>query len=69
MTESNIFKLLDFDLYDKEGRQRIDTDAIIKEAQKNPHDINAMYTFSRGITYRARCPPLHQAIALGLGIK
>eukprot|EP00957_Ditylum_brightwellii_P152024 11576270-Ditylum_brightwellii.AAC.1 len=46
MTEINLFKLLQVDLNDEEGKQKIDADAIIKKAQQNPCDINLMYTFS-----------------------
>eukprot|EP00957_Ditylum_brightwellii_P123200 9393892-Ditylum_brightwellii.AAC.1 len=67
MAEYNLFKLLDFDHNDEEAKQHIDADAIIKEAQQNPRDVDLIYTFSRGKRYGPRCPPLHQAIALGLG--
>lgn len=76
MTESNLFKLLNFnpssifDSNDEEGRQKIDGDAIIKEARENPRDVDLMYSFTRftkGRAFHVRWSPLHEAIFLRLG--
>jgi len=65
MTERSLFKLLRID--SDNDRQKIDANAIIKEAQQNPHDVDLVYSFFRGWCYR--CCPLHQAILLGLGVE
>eukprot|EP00957_Ditylum_brightwellii_P064651 4906837-Ditylum_brightwellii.AAC.1 len=68
-SESNLFKLLDFnpgnDDFDK---QMVNADAIIKEARQNPHDVDLMYTFPYRLAHKRRCP-LHQAIILGLSVE
>jgi len=70
MTECKIFELLDVDPYDEEAKQNIDADAIIRDAQKNPRDIDVMYSFSTTMMNYGHCsPPLHQAIVLGLGVE
>uniref|UniRef100_A0A7S2GUR4 Uncharacterized protein n=1 Tax=Helicotheca tamesis TaxID=374047 RepID=A0A7S2GUR4_9STRA len=61
MGENNIFKLLDLDPFDDEGREQVDSDAIIREAQRNPCCTDVMNTFS---STGRRCLPLHQAIML-----
>eukprot|EP00957_Ditylum_brightwellii_P205799 15345489-Ditylum_brightwellii.AAC.1 len=69
MSESNLFKLLDFNpLNDDFDKQMINADAIIKEARQNPHDVDSMYTFPYRVKYKCRCP-LHQAIVLGLSVE
>jgi len=74
---AHLFKLLDFD----EAPELIDAYAIIKEARKNPHHVDLMYIFSISrdksivnwmlpFSRSCRiCPPLHQAIVLGLGVE
>eukprot|EP00957_Ditylum_brightwellii_P067506 5125188-Ditylum_brightwellii.AAC.1 len=69
MSESDIYKLLDFnpgnDDFDK---QMVNADDIIKEAWQNPHDVDLMCTFLYQQLYKRRCP-LHQAIILGLSVE
>mmetsp|Transcript_39947 Transcript_39947/g.58336 ORF Transcript_39947/g.58336 Transcript_39947/m.58336 type:complete len:403 (-) Transcript_39947:72-1280(-) len=68
MSESNLFKLLDFDPWDDGDRERVDTYAIIKKARQTPRDVDLMYTFSKNALYK-RLFPLHQAILLGLNVE
>jgi len=72
MTDRNLFNLLDIDPNNDEDRQRVDADAIIKEARQNPHELDLMYSFAHSSVYLTkidRCCPLHQAIVLGLSVE
>eukprot|EP00957_Ditylum_brightwellii_P036717 2780883-Ditylum_brightwellii.AAC.1 len=74
MSETGLFKLIDFDPNDDDERQQVDADAIIKEAWQNPCDADLIYSFSKcgcGCCYCVEkwvCP-LYQALDLGLGVE
>jgi len=71
MTDSNLFKLLNFDPNDEEVRRNfsLNTDDIIKKARENPRDVDLMYIFTKGTAWHRRSYPLHRAIELMLGVE
>uniref|UniRef100_A0A7S4VC28 Ankyrin repeat protein n=2 Tax=Ditylum brightwellii TaxID=49249 RepID=A0A7S4VC28_9STRA len=70
MSESNLYNLLHLDCYGEEEREKANAnaDAIISQAQKNPRDLDLIYSFPMVVKVH-RCCPLHQAIRLGLGVE
>eukprot|EP00957_Ditylum_brightwellii_P078419 5963677-Ditylum_brightwellii.AAC.1 len=81
MSESStLFKLLDLDPHYEIERPKLDADAIIREAQRDPRDVELLYTFSHEYiqSYHhetepmyipRRRFPLHQAILLRAPIR
>uniref|UniRef100_A0A7S4S1V7 Uncharacterized protein n=1 Tax=Ditylum brightwellii TaxID=49249 RepID=A0A7S4S1V7_9STRA len=62
MAERSLFELLNVE------KEKLDTVAVIRAAQRNPQDIDLFYNFGDKFKEIDRRCPLHQAILLGLGV-